>query len=193
MSQFYNLYIFFNLISIKKRSTKPRSTNDIPFKMVTPAFMQHIRNVIKHMVTPSWINLVPYNFSDAAAGPLKANKWRTMSTIYLPLALVSLWGEGTSHPSADIGVKLCHVLDHTMALVSAVTLACSQTTSQARTTAYRNYIVITSENCKIYTLKPLVIPISTWQCTSMTFCNFLAQYTPSGAFLLNASLDNCNK
>ena len=110
--------------------------------MVTPAIMQHIRNVIKHMVTPSWINLVPYNFSDAATGPLKADEWCTMSTIYLPLALVSLWGEGTSHPSADIGVKLHHVLDHTMALVSAVTLACSRTTSQAHTTAYRNYIVI---------------------------------------------------
>ena len=142
VSRFYSLYIFFNLISIKKRSTKPRSTNDIPFKMVTPAVMQHIRNVIKHTVTPSWINSVPYNFGDAAAGPLKADEWRTMSTIYLPLALVSLWGEGTSHPSADIGVKLRRVLDHTMALVSAVTLACSRTTSQAHATAYRDYIVI---------------------------------------------------
>jgi len=102
--------------------------------------MQHVRDIIKHTPTPSWINLVLYNFSDAAAGPLKANKWHTMSTIYLPLALVSLWGEGTSHPSADIGVKLHHVLDHT--LVSAVTLACLWTMSQAHATAFCNYIAI---------------------------------------------------
>ena len=130
------------ILSIKQRSTKPRSANDIPFKIVTPTVMQRIRDVIKYTATPSWINSVPYNFSDAATSPLKADEWRTMSNIYLPLALVSLWGEGTSHPSADIGVKLRHVLDHTMALVSAITLACLRTMSQAHTTAYRNYIAI---------------------------------------------------
>jgi hypothetical protein len=93
--------------------------------------------------------LVPYNFGDAAASPLKANKWHTMSTIYLPLALVSLWGEGTSHPSADIGIKLCRVLDHTMAVISAVTLACLQTMSLARTTAYHNYIAIYIQELQI--------------------------------------------
>jgi hypothetical protein len=104
--------------------------------------MQCIRDVIKHTITPSWINSVPYNFGDSAAGPLKADEWCTMSTIYLPLALVSLWGAGTSHPSADIGIKLRRVLDHTMAVVSAITLACLRTMSQACATAYRNYIAI---------------------------------------------------
>jgi hypothetical protein len=104
--------------------------------------MQRIRDVIKNTATPSWIHSVPYNFGDAAAGLLKADEWHTMSTIYLPLALVSLWGEGTSHPSPDIGTKLCCVLDHPMAVVSAVTLACSRTMSQAHAIAYRTYIAI---------------------------------------------------
>ena len=104
--------------------------------------MQRIRDVIEHTATPSWINSVPYNFGDAAAGPLKADEWRTMATIYLPLALISLWGEGTSHPSPDICIKLCRVLDHTMALVSAITLLCLRTTSQARAIAYRTYMAI---------------------------------------------------
>jgi hypothetical protein len=104
--------------------------------------MQRIRDVIEHTATPSWINSVPYNFGDAAAGPLKADEWRTMATIYLPLALISLWGEGTSHPSPDICIKLRRVLDHTMALVSAVTLLCLRTTSQARAIAYRTYMAI---------------------------------------------------
>ena len=104
--------------------------------------MQRIRDVIKQTATPSWINSVPYNFGDAAASPLKADEWRTMSTIYLPLALVSLWGEGTSHRSLDVGAHSHCVLDHTMAVVSAVTLACSRTMSNACTVAYRTYIAI---------------------------------------------------
>jgi hypothetical protein len=54
--------------------------------------MKHIQDVIANTATPSWLNLVPYNFSDAAAGPLKADEWRTMTTVYIPLALISLWG-----------------------------------------------------------------------------------------------------
>ncbi|KAF8592802.1 hypothetical protein K439DRAFT_1643569 [Ramaria rubella] len=45
--------------------------------------MLHIRNVIKDTVILSWINSIPPNFAD---------EWRTLSTIYLPLALISLWG-----------------------------------------------------------------------------------------------------
>jgi hypothetical protein len=104
--------------------------------------MQRIRDVVAHTITPSWINSVPHNFGDAAAGSLKADEWRTMSTIYLPLALISLWGEGTSHPSPDIGMKYRQILDHTMAVVSAIILACMRTTSQACATAYRTYIAI---------------------------------------------------
>ena len=102
--------------------------------------MQRIRDVVRDSATPSWINSVPYNFGDAAAGVLKADEWRSMSTIYIPLALISLWGAGTSHSSLDVGAKLRRVLDHTMALVCAITLVCTRTTSQARRTAFRDYI-----------------------------------------------------
>ena len=102
--------------------------------------MRHIREVVKHTVTPSWIYSVPHNFGDSAAGSLKADEWRSMSTIYLPLALVSLWGEGTSHASAEVGEKLRRILDHTMALVCAITIVCTRTVSQARAAAYCAYV-----------------------------------------------------
>jgi hypothetical protein len=107
-------------------------SDNIPIKIATPEVMQRIRDVIKQTATPSWINSVPYNFGDAAAGPLKADEWRTMSTIYLPLALISLWGENTS--------PFRRILDHTMALVSAIILACSRTTTEARAVAFRIYV-----------------------------------------------------
>ncbi|KAF8582369.1 hypothetical protein K439DRAFT_1271545, partial [Ramaria rubella] len=58
-----------------------------------------ICNVMKDTVILSWINSVPPNFGDATAGMLKADKWCTLSTIYLPLTLISLWGAGTIHPN----------------------------------------------------------------------------------------------
>ena len=61
--------------------------------------------------------------------------------LYLPLALVSLWRDGMSHESLDDTSRLRLVLDHTMALVSAITLACKQTMTQVRASAYRDYVV----------------------------------------------------
>lgn len=103
--------------------------------------MERIREVIHDTDTPSWVNSVPKNFGDASAGTLKADEWRTMFSIYLPIALVSLWGEGTSHSSAEVSSKLRDMLDHTMALVSAILIACLRTTTLARASAYRAYIL----------------------------------------------------
>lgn len=102
--------------------------------------MEHVRRVIRDTVTPSWVRSVPVNFGDAAAGTLKADEWRTMFTIYLPLALISLWGEGTSHSSSDETARYRRILDHTMTLVSAVVLACKRTMTAERSDAYRAYI-----------------------------------------------------
>ena len=51
------------------------------------------------MKVPSWVSSALNNFGDAAVGTLKANEWQTLGTIYLPIALISLWGEGTPHLS----------------------------------------------------------------------------------------------
>lgn len=103
-------------------------------KIATPEVMKHIQDVIANSATPSWLNSVPYNFGDAVAGPLKADEWRTMTTVYIPLALISLWGDdGTSRPAT---AKFGHILDHTMALVSAVSIACLRTMTEAHMSTY---------------------------------------------------------
>ncbi|TFK52916.1 hypothetical protein OE88DRAFT_1627523, partial [Heliocybe sulcata] len=83
-------------------------------KLVTQEVIQHIHNVIRETATPSWIDSVPYNFGEAAAGTLKADEWRTMTTIYLPIALVTLWGAGTQHATPQLATRCREVLDHTM-------------------------------------------------------------------------------
>jgi hypothetical protein len=102
--------------------------------------MQRIRDVIKNTATPSWINSVPKNFGDAAAGSLKADEWRTMATIYLPLALVSLWGSGTSHRTQRHAMRYRQILDHTMTLVSATRLACLRIVTKDRAEHYREQV-----------------------------------------------------
>jgi hypothetical protein len=109
-------------------------------KFGTHAVINHIRKVIRETDRPSWVGSVPYNFGDAAAGSLKAEEWRIMATIYLPLALVSLWGEGSSQPSQAAKEISRAALDHTMALFSAVHLACLRSTTKAATDAYRELI-----------------------------------------------------
>ncbi|KJA22210.1 hypothetical protein HYPSUDRAFT_139516, partial [Hypholoma sublateritium FD-334 SS-4] len=54
----------------------------------TPAVLHRIREVINDMDTPSWLPSVPRNYGFAAAGVLKADEWRTLSTVYFPIALV---------------------------------------------------------------------------------------------------------
>jgi len=98
--------------------------------------MQHIRHVIGSTLTPSWLGSVPSNFGDAGAGHLKADEWGILATVYLPLALISLWGEGTG---ADIRRR--NILNHTMELFCATRLVFLRTMSKSRMEAYRTCII----------------------------------------------------
>lgn len=95
--------------------------------------LQHVKNVIAATDVPSWVESVPANFGDAAAGTLKADEWRTLGTIYLPLALISLWDNRCRKASSDYEAsRLRAYLDHTMLIVSAVMIACKRTASERR-------------------------------------------------------------
>jgi hypothetical protein len=111
--------------------------------------MRRIKDVIRDTTTPSWLESVPHNYGDAAAGTVKADEWRNLSTIFIPLALISMWGKGSSHSSPQNAIKFRHILDHTMLLVSAISLACMRTMTQTRASAYMD--------CMTGYLKDLVI------------------------------------
>jgi len=108
--------------------------------LCTPEVLERIHTVIRDTATPSWLGSVPSNFGEASAGTIKADEWRSMAGVYLPLALVSLWGEGSLHPSQKNSSKLRAILDHTMMLFSATRLACLRTVTPARLSAYRECI-----------------------------------------------------
>ncbi|KIP01754.1 hypothetical protein PHLGIDRAFT_80148 [Phlebiopsis gigantea 11061_1 CR5-6] len=90
------------------------------------------------------MNALPSDFAEyfgtATGGSPKASEWRMFFTVYLPVALVSLWGENGSHLDGPNQAHLRRVLDNTMALVSAVTVASFHYMTHERAAAYLQYI-----------------------------------------------------
>jgi hypothetical protein len=78
---------------------------------------------------------VPANYAEANAGSIKADEWHTLSTIYLPIGLVMLWGDKN-----DCDSYLLKVLDHTMALFQVVTIVCRYRTNANRVNEYHNFM-----------------------------------------------------
>ena len=85
--------------------------------------MEHIRKVIEMTDTLSWIDSVPANYGSAAAGSLKADERQTLWSIYVPIALICLWGPHSIHPLAQGSQAAQDILDNTMNLVCAVVVA----------------------------------------------------------------------
>lgn len=122
-----------------QRKTKPM-VSPPQLHTTSPLLMRRIQQVMEETDMPSWLRSVPRNFGEARAGTLKADEWRTMTTVYLPLALVSVWGEGSAHPTREVAAHLRQVLDHTMHLVSAIRISCYRVMTASRITAYRSHI-----------------------------------------------------
>ena len=153
------------------------TTGTIPVseKTINETSFRFVQQVIANTTTPAWVNHVPKNYGEKKAGSMKADEWRLLITIYLPIALVLLWGEDASR--ADL-------LNHTMALVQAVTLVCRFGSTPERASKYRNYIKEWVDNlyschphtrlhakktivhmaCHIYEFLLLFGPVLSWWC-----------------------------
>ena len=93
--------------------------------------LKQIRDVIRETTMPSWFGSIPRNFSDILAGTIKADEWRSLINVYIPIALDSLWGGPPSKAT------LKSILDHTMDLVSVVYVSCARTmTLECATASY---------------------------------------------------------
>lgn len=135
--------LFAILIYFSQRLTQPHSCESFIIQTGTPETLAHIQTVIRETATASWLNSVPKNFGEKKAGSIKADEWRTLSTVYLPIALVILWGDDDGcappHDESDSG-HLLAALDHTMALFQATIIACRYTITTSRALDYRKHL-----------------------------------------------------
>jgi hypothetical protein len=126
-----------------QRLKQPLNPSAFVIQTGTSDTLSHVQNVIRKTITPSWVNSVPKDFGESRAGSIKADEWRTLSSIFLPIALITLWGDvdGCAPPNNDseTGV-LVKTLDHTMSLFQATIIACRHTMSPSRALTYRQLI-----------------------------------------------------
>ncbi|KAE9383743.1 hypothetical protein BT96DRAFT_784224, partial [Gymnopus androsaceus JB14] len=100
------------------RLNQPHNSTAFIIPTGTPETLSFIQHIIRYCTTASWLNSVPKNYGESNAGTIKADEWRTLSTVYLPIALIILWGDddGCAPPSDSFLLK---AIDHTMALFQA--------------------------------------------------------------------------
>jgi hypothetical protein len=128
---------------LPQRQQNPLScAGEVCRKFSTEETLQRLREVTRDTITPSWLGSVPSNFSNVATGTIKADEWQSLITVYLPIALISLWEMGTGNSNFKL------ILDHTMDLVSAVYIACARTMSSERAKEYRLSIASYVDNLK---------------------------------------------
>jgi hypothetical protein len=120
----------------KQQPTEASNNLSTPSNSRTLSFIQR---VIRDTETPSWLNSVPHNFGEAEAGTIKADEWRVLSTVYLPIALIALWGDDDGKPPEGHG-HLQQVLDHSMAFFQAITIAMRYSMTDELASKYRNLL-----------------------------------------------------
>ncbi|KAE9386611.1 hypothetical protein BT96DRAFT_1083897 [Gymnopus androsaceus JB14] len=109
----------------------------------TPQTMRHICTVICNTKQPSWVNSVPLNYGLNTAGTIKADEWCTLCTIFIPIALITLWGvdDGVAPPSNDSYEGLLfQALLHSMVLFQATMIACRYTMTSDCIEAYCTHL-----------------------------------------------------
>lgn len=103
-------------------------------KTISKEDLNFIQEVIAKTETPSWLNSVPKNYGEMGAGSIKADEWRVLSAVYLPIALVLLWGDDISGPD---GPRRFRLLEHSMAIYQAAIIVCRYSMNPERAATYR--------------------------------------------------------
>ena len=101
--------------------------------------MEAIRSDIQAILTPSWVTSVPSHLGSASQGKLKADQWRILGSIHLPLTLINLWG--TPDTNDPRSVRCHNILKATISLMSAVVIATSREITRGDAKAYLDHML----------------------------------------------------
>ncbi|KAL5524972.1 hypothetical protein ACEPAF_8841 [Sanghuangporus sanghuang] len=102
-------------------------------------FGQYLQHVVKNTTIPTWVCSVPRNCDSPFAGKMDADEWRTLTTIFLPLAF-TLYYFGDELQDDAYRVRFKIIMDHTMQLSQAVTVLFRETTSENEIYAYERHL-----------------------------------------------------
>lgn len=126
-------------ISLALNASKDLKVPECPKKsterlsLITQEEMQIIRDVIRDIAVPSGFTRLTPSFGTKSHGKLKADEWRSLFTVYLPISLLLAW-----HNRQD---RMKH-LKALLFLIILVHIAVSRTSSQAGSILYRDAILL---------------------------------------------------
>ena len=106
----------------------------------TPEVIDCLRTVIDTVEKPSWFEKPPARIGEAGVGTLKAYEWRVLYNLYLPLALIFMWGSGSIHQNERQAQSYKTILDITMELVCCMLLMGKRTQTERRADAIRQHL-----------------------------------------------------
>jgi hypothetical protein len=138
VSMFHSLLTIFQRLLQAETRVSGADTSTRCGQVFTAEEMQSIWSDICELSTPSWMTSVPSNLGDAAHGKLKADQWRALGTTYLPLSIIRLWG--LANNDSPRSRRCQNILNLTMSLLSAVTIASSHTMSLALANSYLQHM-----------------------------------------------------
>ncbi|KAL1749947.1 hypothetical protein FB107DRAFT_280126 [Schizophyllum commune] len=96
-----------------------------------------IRRVIRECGTPTWLkDKPPLDLGELRAGTLKANQWRWLYRLYVPLALIYMWHPESPHAVANSG-EMKPILDMNMDLTCATIQVVKHTVTEAGQKMFR--------------------------------------------------------
>lgn len=99
--------------------------------------LRRIQQVIKEAVTPAWVTNPPAETGLPRTGTLKADHWRTLFAIHVPLALLSLWKKD-SPLAAQNADSMSSVLSTSMHLTCASLMMTKNVSTPSYRMSYRN-------------------------------------------------------
>ncbi|KAJ3766094.1 hypothetical protein FB446DRAFT_654305 [Lentinula raphanica] len=120
------------------RKTKPLEPRDF-IHIDSVELLERVQEVVRQVITPAWSSRPPPDIGLPKAGTLKADHWRTLFTIHLPLALLSLWKEESPLAAAD-AAQMSSVLETGMALSCASIVMIKNTLTLQRRDLFRNLL-----------------------------------------------------
>ncbi|THU83949.1 hypothetical protein K435DRAFT_688521 [Dendrothele bispora CBS 962.96] len=108
----------------------------VPTHIDSVALLKRVHETIKEVTTPAWVSKPPHDAGMPRAGVLKADHWRMLFEIFLPLALLSLW-HTESPVAADNAKDMDGVLATSMSLVCASVIMTKNVLTPQRRHSFR--------------------------------------------------------
>jgi hypothetical protein len=115
----------------------------------------HIRKAVPNIIVPYGVTQVPLNLGDPKHGKLKASKWHSLFSTYLPLSLIDFFVDNPSRCAT--GTNQTALLNF-VSLVMCTNIISRKSTSHADSEKFSQAYSLYTESSKLVFDSPKIVP-----------------------------------